>query len=510
MVMLYSNYFIDTLRNFDAGKVLLVEGNQSVRAGELLDSSRQLASFLHKKGVEKGDRVVIAVKPGIQFLQIIYANMMLRTLVAIIDPEMGRDNYHAKLKQFNPDHAFADSRLVLLSEHPVAKYILLKWKKTLPSFPILKNATLFTTGMQLPIVQRHTHLKKSYEPTDAKADFMAGEDEDDFLITYTSGTLSQPKGVVHSFGSLANSIRHLAAMLQKNGDRAIATHLPHFALLGISAGIKVYLWDNAHSAKWKVDFIRQNNITTLFGPPSDYLPMVQYLNKVREKFPDSLKSIYLGSAPVYSAFLTRLLACCGQVNVTCLYGMTENLMVTYVDAREKVNASIDGDLVGTPFPNVTISIEDDGEIRTSSDQLFTSYFESAKHNGSHLTGDVGKMDERGRLILLGRKKDMIIRRNFNIYTGLYEPTINKIDGIVEAVMLGVYHPEKADEEVFLVIESEQPMDSEVILSKLKEGKYSIDKEALPDKIIFMRLPRSGRQQKVNRKELSELLKRWAR
>lgn len=504
--MFYTNYFINILKNFDAEQVLLIEGNQSVQAGQLLNSSKQLANALHKKGVKQGDRVVLAVKPSVEFLQIIYANMMLRTVVSIIDPEMGRDNYNAKLKQFNPHHAFVDSSLVLLSEHPVAKWILLNLNKTLPSFPILKKVNIYTTGMRLPIFQKHTHLKSLFKASEAKIGFIERNDEDDFLIIYTSGTLSQPKGVVHSYASLANSIRYLTEMLKKNGDKAIATHLPHFALLGISAGEQVYLWDNQLSAKAKLDFIKRNAITTLFGPPSDFLPMVQYLNKVNEKFPSSLTNIYLGSAPVYSAFLSKLLPLCEHIKVTCLYGMTENLMVAYIDSYEKVTANVEGDLVGTPFPNVKISIETDGEISVSSDQLFTCYFDGEKHNGTHLTGDLGKIDEHGQLTLHGRKKDMIIRRNFNVYAGLYEPTINKINGITEVAMIGFYNSEIVDEEIILLVESENAMNANDILSKLKTGIYSIDKEALPDKIIFMKLPRSGRQNKVNRKALSEYVK----
>jgi acyl-CoA synthetase (AMP-forming)/AMP-acid ligase II len=499
--MYYTNYFIDILRAFPEEKVLLIDGNNSLQAGELLNSSRQLACFLRSKGVKKGDRVLLAVEPSIVFLQIIYANMMLRTIVSIIDPEMGRDNYNAKVKQLKPSHAFIDSRLVLLNEHPIAKYLLLKLNKSIPSIPNLNVVNLFTTGMWLPILQKHIHIKNAYKLTVDETEFVQGNSEDDFLITYTSGTLSQPKGVVHSYGSLANSIRHLTAMLNANGDKAIATHLPHFALLGISAGVSVFLWNNKHSGKLKIEFIKRNAITTLFGPPSDYLDMIEYLIKTDQKFPGCLKNIYLGSAPVYIGFLKNLLTCCADSNVTCLYGLTENLMVTFIDAREKVKADVKGDLVGTPFTNVRLKIETDGEVCVLSDQLFSNYFGSEKHTGMLYTGDLGSIDENGRLILKGRKKDMIIRGNFNIYTGLYEPTINKIDGITEAVMVGIYNSEKADEEIILVVESERPMKSAEILKKLKAGKYSIDKQALPDKIIFQKLPRFGRQNKVNRKQL---------
>jgi acyl-CoA synthetase (AMP-forming)/AMP-acid ligase II len=499
--MLYTNYFIDQVRALDPATVLLHENSKSITASDLLVSSEQLAHALMAKGVKRGDRVVLAVKPGVEFLQIIYANMMIRTVMAIIDPEMGRDNYKAKFNQFNPQHAFVDSRLILLREHPIARFLALKLNKTIPDFPKLKNCNLFTTGPWLPIVQSHTIVKTLLKRDFKSVDWVEGNPADDFLVTYTSGTLAEPKGVVHSYASLSNSIRYLSDMLKQHGDQAIATHLPQFALVGISAGVKVFMWDHTWSPEKKLQFITENNITTLFGPPSDYLPLVQYLSKSRSAFPSTLKNIYLGSAPVYSAFLKKLLTCCDHVRVTSLYGMTENLMVAYQDACQKVSEIVEGDLVGKPFPNVALSFAADGEITIRSDQLFSRYWHAQKNSGPHHTGDLGKLDEQGRLILQGRKKDMIIRRNFNVYPGLYEPTINKIEGIIEAVMIGVYNKEKADEEIILVVESEQPMHADQVASKLRSGEYSIDREALPDKIVFRTLPRSGRQNKVNRQEL---------
>jgi acyl-CoA synthetase (AMP-forming)/AMP-acid ligase II len=499
--MLFTNHFIDSLRSFSGEKELLVADGKSITAQTLLHSSHGLAQELLKKGVKRGDRVILAAKPGVEFLQIIYANMMIRTVVSIIDPEMGCDNYKAKLAQFKPQHAFVDSRLVLLSEHPIARFVVHKLKPNVPDVPILRECLLFTTGPRLPIVQKHFHLASLFKNPSEPSALQSADDRDDFLVTYTSGTLSEPKGVVHSYSSLSNSIRYLADMLRQNNDQAIATHLPPFVLIGMSAGVKVFLWDNEWSAPVKLKFVEENKISSLFGPPSDYLPMVKHLNAMGSKFPLCLKNIYLGSAPVYNSFLTKLLTCCHHVNITSLYGMTENLMVTFQNARQKISEVVDGDLAGTPFPNVKLSIAADGEILVDSDQLFKRYWHLNESSRPHHTGDLGKVDSSGRLILQGRKKDMIIRRNFNVYPGLYEPTINKIGGITEAVMIGVYNNEKADEEIVLAVESEEKMEARAIEAKLRTGQFSIDREALPDRIVFMKLPRSGRQNKVNRQLL---------
>jgi len=503
---LNTNSFIEKLRSRNASDTILRDGDKFITAGELVKTASQLAAALSKDGVRNGDRVVLAVKPGIEFLQVIYANMMLGTVMAIIDPEMGRDNYRNKLNQLAPQHAFVDRRLLFINEHPILRFFILKIFKSIPSFPKVKNCAIYSTGSKLPLVRKTKHVSTLLAGPLMAFEFETISPNTDFMVTYTSGTVSEPKGVVHSYSSLYQSILHLAELLKTNGDTIIATHLPHYALLGITAGIKVYLWDHNMSSLQKIKFINDYKISTLFGPPSDFIPLMNVLCKNQMTFPESIKNIYLGSAPIYSTFLSRLVPLCPSINVTCLYGMTENLMVAFIDGREKLNETIEGDLVGHPFPDVEISLGDDGEVCLRSNQLYSHYWTQNRSNTIHHSGDIGRMDDKGRLILCGRKKDMIIRGNFNIYPGLYEPTIHKIKGINEAVLIGVYDDQKADEVVILAVDADNGLQNSDVMKQLTTGKYSIDKAAIPDEIIFMKIPHSGRHNKVDRKKLVEKIK----
>lgn len=503
--MLYTNSFIEHLRNCPKEKVLLVQNEKPIAAGTLLGESIALANFLSKNGVKEGDRVVLVVPPGPEFLKVMYACMMIRTVVSIIDPEMGRDNYEAKFRQFDPTHAFVDSRLILINEHPILRYILRKLKPSVPFFPKTQNCSIFTVGKRLPIFKKHIHIACKAVSDELNQTFKNGESTDDFLVTYTSGTLAEPKGVVHSYESLAETMTLLTNLLDKGGNERIATHLPHFMLLGINAGRPVYIWDNEFSAEEKLRFIEKNKITTIFGPPSDFTPMIHYLKEQSKSFPECLKNVYFGSAPVHAAFLSRFAEVSEGVRLTCLYGMTENLMVCYQDGHEKIKYDGRGDLVGTPFPGVKLSIQEDGEVGVDSNQKFKRYWHMSASNPVHLSGDLGEIDDQGRLVLIGRKKDMLIRGNFNIYPGLYETTINKIPGISEAVMIGLFDDHLADEKVFLVVESEKQLREADVMRMLKSGTYSIDKEALPDRIIFSKIPRFGRQNKIDRNKLRKQL-----
>lgn len=504
---LQSNSFIEILKNSAREKTMLVENGRSISAGELMDDSISIALKLISKGVCQGDRVVIAYKPGAEFLKLIYANMFIRTVISIIDPEMGRDNYKAKLNQFNPQHVFVDSRLILLNEHPILKFLLTKIKPTLPIFPSTKNCQIFTLGKKLPILRKHVHLSKGSHSKTPYQIVANSQQQDEFLVIYTSGTLTEPKGVVHTYESLEATMTILTDLLNKGHDQTIATHLPHFMLLGINAGRVVYLWENELKPVEKLSFIEENQITTIFGPPSDFVPMMNHLLYEEKSVPNCVKNFYFGSAPVHAAFLEKFAKVSGGAELTCLYGMTENLMVCSQNGREKIQFKGNGDLVGKPFQGVEITIQTDGEICVKSNQKFKRYWHDETGELIHKSGDLGEWTNENMLSLIGRKKDMIIRGNFNIYPGLYEPTINKIPGVTEAVLIGVYDSKIADERVFLVIEAEQKLSKHEIMQLLKSGHYSIDKETLPDEIIFMPLLRFGRQNKVDRKKIKQHLQK---
>lgn len=498
--MLYQNDLIKALEALDPDKVLLVGQRERLTARDLYDSSMQLALNLAKAGVKRSDRIALAVTPDIHFIWIVYACMMLRTVISIIDPEMGPENYRAKLAQFRPNAVFVDSRLLFLAEHPVLRFLLRKWVDHLPDMRNLKDSMVISVGGRMPIWRRHLRYERLLTGTLPLVTLQDADPEDDVLVTYTSGTLAEPKGVVHSYRSLAASIRALGRLVTSRGDTSMATHLPTFVLLGITTGLQVFLWNARWGAKKKMDFIRKHRITTLFGPPSDFLPLV----RASGSFPLSLKNIYLGSAPVYPAFLNSLAGHGEHFGITCLYGMTEHLMTTWVDGRIKRHWSGTGDLLGKTFPGVGISTID-GELHVQSDQLFSRYWHMTNGPVFHPTGDLGQVDQQGQVTLHGRKKDMIIRRNFNIYPGLYEPVIHRIPGISEAVMVGVYVEDQADEEVVLVVETHGKLREKTILDKLRFGPCSIDQEAIPDRVVFMALPRSGRQNKVDRKAIRESL-----
>ncbi len=495
------------LRERPPGIPAIVHQGQVITVGELLQVSEQLAAELQQRGLQHGDTAVLAALPDAGFIKIVYAAMMCGLRLAVIDPEMGRDNYREKLRQLQPGWAFVDARLLLLQEHPLLRWVYFQWSRKGIYFPKIPGVRMIATGPWMPIWQKHIRLKNLAIASGSREMAAVLPAETEFLITYTSGTTSLPKGVVHSIGAITAGILQIANLIRGGHNRRIATHLPYFALIGLNAGVEAHLWDYKSTATEKLQFMEDHGITTLFGPPSDYLPLLEICEQEDRQFPACLQHLFFGSAPVYRSFLERLLPVLpAHVRLTCLYGMTENLVVAAMDGREKAQLPTDaGDVVGKPVSDVEIKIADDGEILLRSPQAFSRYLHLDRHDDWHASGDLGHLDAEGRLVLTGRKKDMVIRRNFNLYPGLYEPTINRIPGVTECAFVGVFDEKKQDETVALFVETHRPITEPVLRRVLEFGPYSIDREALPDVIVFAKLPRAGRQNKVDKRVLRAML-----
>lgn len=496
---IYHSVLTDRLSKNANHTPLLFNGSQVISSQDLLQKSKTLAARLYASGCRKNDRVVIAARPGLDFLVIVYANMFLQTKIAIIDPEMGKDNYINKLKQWNPKWAFVDSMLLLISNNSILRSIYLKLKKSAFYFPVWETINYITTGIKIP--SKHSHLSDLDKIPETEFSESRNDDHN-FIVVYTSGTTSTPKAVLHSFASLDCSFQHMVRLLGDPQGQRIAAHLPHFMLMGVNAQIPVHLWNYDWNPKKKFDFINKHKITTLFGPPSDYLEWINYCKKTGTKFPKSLTHLIIGSAPIFKPFLNKLIQYIDpSVRITCFYGMTENLFIATIDGREKINYECEGDPLGKPIEGVHLKFGDDGELLVNSEQLFTRYYHLKNRPEYHASGDLAKIDENGVLIMTGRKKDMILRKHQNIYPGLYEPTIMKIDGVIAVAMVGKYNEDKADEEVYLYVESEKEYTESQFMKLISYGEYSIDKEALPDYIVFQELPRKGRQQKIDKSAL---------
>jgi malonyl-CoA/methylmalonyl-CoA synthetase len=195
------------------------------------------------------------------------------------------------------------------------------------------------------------------------------------------------------------------------------------------------------------------------------------------------------------------------------YGMSETIMLT-----SNPYASSDGvrrgGTVGFPLPGVQLrvcnqeggncEIDEIGDIEVRSPSVFSGYWqmpektsEAFTQDGYFKTGDVGQIDSRGYLTLIGRSKDLIISGGLNIYPAEIEGYIAEINGVVESAVVGVPHPDFGEVGVAIVVTKPGVvLADKVILDDLKSrlAHFKVPKHC----VFVTELPRNamGKVQKA--------------
>ncbi len=288
---------------------------------------------------------------------------------------------------------------------------------------------------------------------------------DTLALPQTGGTTGTPKGVMLShrnFVALAWAGRQrwdgeprvmlCAAPMTHVGGRA--------ALISLGIGVRLVILGAPHPASI-LEAIQRERVTDLFLPPTAIYSLLDHPATLTTDF-SSLRRFAYGSAPMSIPRLRQAFDVFGPVMVGG-FGQTESPI--YIAQRETADHFVDGDIHGELLDDAalrsvgretvlsTVAIVDEdanpvpdgtrGEIAVKGPMVSEGYYrnpeETAKirRNGWHLTGDIGVVDESGRIYVIDRKKDMIITGGFNVYSGEVEQALLTIDGIAEAAVIGV-------------------------------------------------------------------------
>ena len=197
--------------------------------------------------------------------------------------------------------------------------------------------------------------------------------------------------------------------------------------------------------------------------------------------------------------------------------MSETIMLTSnpctADARHGGQSERRGGTVGFALPGVGLRVVDDagkevpvgeiGNIQVKGPNVFKGYWrmpektrEEFSADGWFKTGDVGKVDERGYVSIVGRSKDLIISGGYNVYPAEIEGYINEMPGVAESALVGVPHPDFGEVGVAVVIPKPGvALDGDAVIAQLKSqlANFKIPKRCF----VATELPRNtmGKVQK---------------
>ncbi|ORA85024.1 FadD3 family acyl-CoA ligase [Mycobacterium malmoense] len=289
---------------------------------------------------------------------------------------------------------------------------------------------------------------------DLKSDFLSGgspferpvSGTDISDIIFTSGTTGRPKGAMMNHRQTLRAYEEWATLADlREGDRYLMIN-PYFHTFGLKAGLVASFLRGAtmlpvavFDVDTVVDLVERERITMLPGPPTLYHSLLTVGDGARLS---TLRAGVTGAADIPVELVRRIH---GELPFRTLmtgYGLTEAGNVTLSrpgDSFEDVAST-----AGLPCEGVEVRIAGDGEILVRGYNVMQGYLddpaataEAIDADGWLHTGDLGNLDDAGRLRVVGRKKDMFIVGGFNAYPAEIEGFLLNHPAVAQAAVIGV-------------------------------------------------------------------------
>ena len=373
------------------------------------------------------------------------------------------------------------------------------------------------------LLERAAHHSDLHTPVNKSADDLAA-------ILYTSGTTGRSKGAMLTHGNLLSNAQVLKDYWGwKSGDVLIHA-LPIFHVHGLFVAIHGALI-NGSKMIWFAKFdpkavlAAMRRATVFMGVPTLYVRLLAEPGLTT----DSAKNMRLfvaGSAPLLIETFNEWQQRTGHT-ILERYGMSETIMLTSnpyaADARHGGQTERRGATVGFALPGVGLRVVDDanqplpvgeiGAIQVQGPNVFKGYWRMPEKTAEEFTadeqggrwfktGDVGKVDERGYISIVGRSKDLIISGGYNVYPAEIEGVMNELPGVAESAVVGVPHPDFGEAVVAIVVArggATAPDPAELITTlKARIANFKVPKRVF----VVTELPRNA-MGKVQKKLLRE-------
>jgi malonyl-CoA/methylmalonyl-CoA synthetase len=347
--------------------------------------------------------------------------------------------------------------------------------------------------------------------------------EDDIAtILYTSGTTGRSKGAMLTHGNLASNALTLAEYWRFSRDDVLIHALPVFHAHGLFVALNVTLM--AGSAMIFLPRFDPAQVlacmpeaTVMMGVPTFYTRLLQGDGLDRAAVAH-MRLFVSGSAPLLEETHRSWRERTGHA-ILERYGMTE----TSMNASNPYDGERIAGTVGFPLPGIQIRIADPtgnalprgeiGIIEIKGPNVFKGYWRKPEQTASEfrtdgffISGDLGTIDERGYIRIVGRGKDLVISGGYNVYPKEVETEIDAIDGVVESAVFGVPHPDFGEGVTAAIVTRQGATLEEQDILRTLERRLA--KFKLPKRVIFVdELPRNtmGKVQKASLRQRYETL-----
>jgi long-chain acyl-CoA synthetase len=473
-------------------KTALVSGSDRTTYGKLHADILAIAGGLRQEGVRPGDRVLVYLPNGVEFVQAIYAVFMLGAIVVPVNTRLTPKELAYFAQDSQPVAMFVHSDLLenlraVEGEIPACKWYVAG--NTVPGKSTFNS--LLTGGItKLPEV-----------PVSAE----------DCMIMYTSGTTGKPKGAIITSANLIVQHCYLNAIdwgLSGDDCFLVTTPLAHRTGLArlmnaLCLGSTLVIMER-FDANTALDLIEKEQVTALGMVPTVARMLMPSIS-ARAHTCKSLRHIIVTGEAFPIELKKALIALLPDVKLHSFFAMTEVGSVTSLNHAEQFTHPAS---VGRPTPGVEVKLVDVGGhevavgeagemlVRTGIPGRFTTmrgYYNRPDETASTIvdgwvrTGDMARVDEEGYFYIVDRKKDMVISGGFNIYTKEVEQVLLEHPAVADAAVIGVPDPIFGEAvAAFVELHPDSRIGAEDIaqhcktrIASYKKPKYTFFVESLP-------------------------------
>src|SRR6201989_1078868 len=476
-----ANLFSRLFDKLDDPKRLAIEtiDGQRISYGDLIARAGQFANVLVARGVKPGDRVAVQIEKSVENLVLYLATVQAGGVYLPLNTAYTLN----ELDYFITD---AEPSLVVCDPSKADGIAKIAAK----------------VGAKVETLGADGKGSLSESAANASKDFatVVRGNDDLAAILYTSGTTGRSKGAMLTHDNLASNSLSLVDYWRFTDKDVLIHALPIYHTHGLFVATNVTLFSRAAMIflpKLDPDLIIKlmARATVLMGVSTFYTRLLQ--NPALSR--DTTKHMRLfisGSAPLLADTHREWAARTGHA-VLERYGMTETNMNTSnpYDGERVAGA------VGHALPGVSVRVTDPdtgkplpaetiGMIEVKGPNVFKGYWRMPektksefRDDGFFMTGDLGKLDDKGYVHILGRGKDLVISGGFNVYPKEIESEIDAMPGVVESAVIGVPHADFGEGVTAVVVCNKGAGVDEATVLKALDGRLA--KFKMPKRVFVV-------------------------
>jgi acyl-CoA synthetase (AMP-forming)/AMP-acid ligase II len=416
-----------------AARPAVFDGSRVLTYGEVAGRAHRLVNALDDRGIRRGDRVALLLGNGVAFPVVLFATLRLGAIAVPLS-----------IREQTPGLAY-------MLEHCAAK-VLVHDRDLAGRIPPIA---------ELPALRHRIALRANAPLDDLPGDAGAAREpvavgeEDTAIILYTSGTTGRPKGAMLTHLGICHSALHYeCCMGLTQRDRAvIAVPMSHVTgvIALIAAMVRVagaLLVMPEFKASAFLDFAERERMTHTLLVPAMY-----NLCLLEPRFVTVDLSAWrlggFGGAAMPTATIERLTERLPQLKLMNAYGSTETTSPATMMPPSETAARLDSVGVAVPCGEVLIMDEAgrevphgvEGEIWLRGPMVVSGYWDNPQATeesfvaGFWRSGDLGSIDADGYVRVFDRKKDMINRGGYKVYSIEVENALSAHPGVVEAAVI---------------------------------------------------------------------------